>query len=99
MFVTPYKKGRIDMTEKSSWPVVTTGILGRTGIMLLMCAMLALATGQAYAAGDTIKVGLVLQLTGPFSDSGRQMVNSIKTYMSQNGDTVAGKKIELVLKD
>jgi branched-chain amino acid transport system substrate-binding protein len=87
------------MTEKNCWLVVRTRILGRVGIALMLCGMLALATGQAYAAGDTIKVGLVLQLTGPFADSGRQMVNSIKTYMSQNGDTVAGKKIELVLKD
>jgi branched-chain amino acid transport system substrate-binding protein len=67
--------------------------------VLLICGALFFATGQAYASQGTIKVGLVLQLTGTFSDSGKQMLNGIKTYMSQYGDTVAGKKIELVIKD
>jgi branched-chain amino acid transport system substrate-binding protein len=64
-----------------------------------LCCICTFAPGPANAAGDTIKVGLVLQLTGPFTDSGRQMMNAIKTYMSQYGDTVAGKKIELVVRD
>lgn len=72
----------------------------RMGIafVVALSGICAFAAGQACAA-DTIKVGLVLQLTGPFSDSGRQMINGIKTYMSQHGDTMAGKKIELVIKD
>jgi branched-chain amino acid transport system substrate-binding protein len=64
-----------------------------------MCGICALTSAPVYAAGNTIKVGLVLQLTGPFTDSGRQMLNAVKTYMSQHGDTVAGKKIEIVVKD
>lgn len=73
----------------------------RIGIafVVALCGVCALASGQANAAGDTIKIGLVMQMTGPFTDSGRQMMNAIKTYMSQNGDTVAGKKIELIVKD
>jgi len=77
-----------------------TGILGRMkiGLLLTVCAFVAMATGQASAA-DTIKIGLLLELTGTFADSGRQIGNAVKTYMAQHGDTVAGKKIELVIKD
>ena len=87
------------MTEKNGCPVVSTGIPSRMGIMVLLCGMLTLAAGQAHAAGSTIKVGLVLQMTGPFTEAGRESINAVKTYMSQHGDTVAGKKIELVIKD
>ncbi len=52
------------------------------------------------AAQETIKIGLVLPMTGPFGpNTGHQINNAIKAYMAQNGDTVAGKKIEIILKD
>ncbi len=51
-------------------------------------------------AQETVKIGLILPLTGPFaSNTGRQIDNAIKAYMALNGDTVAGKKIELIIKD
>jgi branched-chain amino acid transport system substrate-binding protein len=37
--------------------------------------------------------------SGQFADTATQMDNAIKLYMKQHGDTVAGKKIELVTKD
>jgi branched-chain amino acid transport system substrate-binding protein len=54
------------------------------------------ATAQSQ---DVIKVGLILPLTGQFSSSGKQMLPGARLYMQQNGDTVAGKKIELIVKD
>jgi branched-chain amino acid transport system substrate-binding protein len=51
------------------------------------------------AAQNTIKVGLVLTLSGQFADAGIQLQNGVKTYMQQHGDTVGGKKIELIVKD
>jgi branched-chain amino acid transport system substrate-binding protein len=90
------------MTEKKhEWSVCKARIPGKMsiGYLLLICAMFALTTGQAYAAGDTIKVGLVVHMTGPFADSGRQITNGAKTYMAMNGDTVAGKKVELIIRD
>jgi branched-chain amino acid transport system substrate-binding protein len=71
----------------------------KNSFLAIVCGVLMLWAGQAAAASDTVKIGLVLQLTGPFADSGQQMINAIKTYMAQHGDTVAGKKIELVFKD
>ena len=87
--------------RKYGWSVFSTTILGRgtLGVLLTICAMGALGTGQACAAADTIKVGVLVPMTGTFSDSGRQITNGIKTYMKLHGDTVAGKKIELIIRD
>lgn len=81
-------------------PLPSRSRMARLSLVLLtlLCSLGVLNAGRAYA-GNTLKVGLVLQLTGPFSDSGRQMLNGIKSYMLQHGDTVAGKKVELVVKD
>lgn len=59
------------------------------------------ACGAAPAlAQNTVKIGLVLPMTGPFGpNTGHQINNAIKAYMAQHGDTVAGKKIEIILKD
>ncbi len=50
-------------------------------------------------AQETIKIGLVAPFSGPFADYGKQMEGGIKAYMKQHGDTVAGKKIEIIAKD
>jgi branched-chain amino acid transport system substrate-binding protein len=63
-----------------------------------VAASLAL-TGGALAQGDTVKIGLILPMTGPSASTGRQIDAATKLYMQQNGPTVAGKKIEIILKD
>ncbi|MGB6055343.1 MAG: ABC transporter substrate-binding protein [Burkholderiaceae bacterium] len=60
--------------------------------------MLALAAGAVHAQ-DTIKVGLIAPFSGPFADYGKQMDAGIKAYMKLHGDKVAGKKIEIIMKD
>jgi branched-chain amino acid transport system substrate-binding protein len=50
-------------------------------------------------AQETIKIGVIAPFSGPFADYGKLMEGGIKAYMKQHGDTVAGKKIELILKD
>jgi branched-chain amino acid transport system substrate-binding protein len=50
-------------------------------------------------AQQTIKIGLILPFSGQFADPGAQADNGIKLYMQQHGDTVAGKKIEVIRKD
>ena len=62
-------------------------------------ALLASVSMQAARATDTIKVGIIAEMTGAFADFGQQMTTGARAYMKQNGDTVAGKKIELIVKD
>ncbi|HEX8111859.1 MAG TPA: ABC transporter substrate-binding protein, partial [Kofleriaceae bacterium] len=53
----------------------------------------------APQAKTTIKIGMVASFSGPFADISKQLMGGVKTYMKQHGDTVAGKKIELVTRD
>jgi branched-chain amino acid transport system substrate-binding protein len=65
-----------------------------------VAAAFALAASIMPApAQDTVKVGLILPLTGPFAPTGRQIEGGAKLYMQQHGDKVAGKKIELIVRD
>ena len=50
-------------------------------------------------AQETVRVGLILPLTGPQAASGRQMLAGARLFMAHNGDMAAGKKIELVVRD
>ena len=61
-------------------------------------AVLALGA-SATLAQDSFKIGLVLPMTGQQASTGRQIEAAVKLYMAQNGDTVAGKKIQVILKD
>ncbi|MES1980225.1 MAG: ABC transporter substrate-binding protein [Pseudomonadota bacterium] len=55
--------------------------------------------GNALAQDNKFKVGLVLSMTGSFASLGKQTEAGARLYMAQHGDTVAGKKIELIVKD
>ena len=50
-------------------------------------------------AQETIKIGVISAYSGQFADTAAQIDNGIKLYMKQHGDTVAGKKIEIIRKD
>ena len=50
-------------------------------------------------AEEVVKIGLIVPMTGPFTATGKQLVAGAKLYMQSKGDIVAGKKIELVIKD
>jgi branched-chain amino acid transport system substrate-binding protein len=69
--------------------------------ILLAIAGVALGSLGAVPAGaqDTVKVGLILPMTGPFASTGRQVSAGAKTFMEMKGNTVAGKKIELIIRD
>src|SRR5262245_61432400 len=54
--------------------------------------------GLARAQG-VIKLGLVAEFSGPFAQYGQQIYGGMKTYMKLHGDTVVGKKIEIIQKD
>ena len=62
-----------------------------------VCRHPARAT-PAHAQG-TVKIGVIMSYSGQFADTGAQIDNGIKLYMKQHGDTVAGKKIEIIRKD
>ena len=63
-------------------------------------ALMALAiTLPAMAQDNVFKIGLILPMTGQQATTGRQIEAAARLYMAQNGDTVAGKKVQLIIKD
>jgi branched-chain amino acid transport system substrate-binding protein len=63
---------------------------------------IALAVGTLAASGASaqdVKVGVVLPLTGGLAPVGKQVQAGIKLYMDKNGASIAGKKIDLIIKD
>src|SRR5689334_21526288 len=66
-------------------------------VSVLACSAV-LSPGQA-SAEETIKIGLVMPLTGILGPVGKQAVAGARLYMAQHGDTVNGRKIELIVRD
>jgi branched-chain amino acid transport system substrate-binding protein len=70
----------------------------RRSIFALAFAAAAMTAGNALAE-DPIKIGLVLPMTGVQGAVGREVSDAAKLFVAQHGDTVAGKKIELIIRD
>jgi branched-chain amino acid transport system substrate-binding protein len=66
--------------------------------LLLAAGAMAAAAVPAWAQ-ETVKIGLIVPMTGGQASTGKQIDNATKLYMQQKGDTVAGKKIEIILRD
>ncbi|MCL2428485.1 MAG: ABC transporter substrate-binding protein [Alphaproteobacteria bacterium] len=65
-----------------------------------LAAALTLALSlTAAAAQEPLKIGLIQSLTGGFNTVGKAAVNGARLYVQQHGDTVAGRRIVLVVKD
>src|SRR3954468_6377416 len=88
----PGTRRKTDQGEKASMFIRTTSL------WLIAGAVAALALVPAQAE-ESVKIGLILPMTGGQASTGKQIDNAVKLYMQQHGDTVAGKKIELILKD
>jgi branched-chain amino acid transport system substrate-binding protein len=63
-----------------------------------LAAAAVLALSGAAQAQD-VKIGFILPMTGQQQSTGKQEAAAAKLYMAQHGDTVAGKKVELIVKD
>ncbi len=68
---------------------------------LLATAALALlaAAPFAQAQSDTVKIGVILPMTGQQASTGRQIDGAIKLWVAQHGTKVAGKNVEIIVKD
>src|SRR5438034_10986541 len=67
-------------------------------LRLLTMAGLVCAALPGHAQ-QTIRIGMINVLSGQFADAGIQMENGARTYMKQHGDTLAGKRIEIIRRD
>jgi branched-chain amino acid transport system substrate-binding protein len=70
--------------------------------IVAVCLPLAAAgilIGGPAGAEDTLKIGIVIPMTGTSAAVGREISDATKLYVAQHGDKVAGKKIELLIRD
>ena len=70
----------------------------------LLCRMIGALAGLllacgAVAADENFKIGVILPMTGPFQSNGWETDAAIRLFLQQHGSTVAGRTIEIVLKD
>jgi branched-chain amino acid transport system substrate-binding protein len=54
---------------------------------------------RAASAQESVKIGMINEYSGQFADTGNQIDHGVTLYMKQHGDTIAGKKIEVLRKD
>ncbi|MFY9970910.1 MAG: ABC transporter substrate-binding protein [Roseiarcus sp.] len=59
----------------------------------------ALLAAPALADDTAVTVGMIVPMTGPVASTGKQERAGAELYIQQHGDTVAGKKIVLSIKD
>jgi len=67
-------------------------------LMAALCILLAQPL-LAAAADEPLKIGLIVPLTGGQASTGKQLANAVTLYMSETGDVVAGRKIEVIVRD
>ena len=77
------------MPSDSIKPVVTTLVAGLVAWTLAAHAL----------AQDAIKVGIIAPFTGPFAAYGKQFEAGAKAYQKLHGDTIGGRKVQLIFKD
>ena len=63
--------------------------------LILACQLVALPA----LAQDVVKVGVIAPFTGPFADYGKQFEAGVKAFQKVKGDTVAGRKVQVIVKD
>jgi branched-chain amino acid transport system substrate-binding protein len=71
----------------------------RAALIALGGIVAALFSVASADAQQPIKIGLIMPYSGQFADTATQMDNGVKLYIQRNGDSVAGRKIELIRRD
>lgn len=74
-------------------------MLNRRQTLAGVSAAMATGLGTTAQAQEVTKIGLILPMTGQSASTGRQIEAAAKLYMAQKGATVAGRRIELLVRD
>ena len=71
----------------------------RSFFLAAVVAAFGVSETDTAIAQDTVKIGIIIPLTGVLGPIGKQVTAAAKLYVAQHGTTVAGKKIDLIIKD
>jgi branched-chain amino acid transport system substrate-binding protein len=73
-------------------------MLRRTLLAGAACAIALTLAGPAFA-DDSVKIGLILPMTGASASTGKQAEAAAKLFLQQSGNKLGGKSVELIVKD
>lgn len=68
-------------------------------IVSAAAAVVALGLSAGAASAQTIKIGHISGFSGPFAVWGKQFKQAIEAFQKVNGDSVNGRKIEIIYRD
>jgi branched-chain amino acid transport system substrate-binding protein len=88
-----------DKKKRQGEASMNNSMLRRRAVIGALALGALAAAGPAARAEDTIKIGLLLEYSGPFAQNALEIDNGLRLYIKQHGDTVAGKKIEIIKRD
>ena len=71
----------------------------KTRFFFPLMALALMFSATSVWAEEAFKIGLILPMTGQSASTGKQIEAAARLFMAQNGNTVAGRKIELIVKD
>ena len=71
----------------------------KTRFFFPLMALALMCSATSVWAQEAFKIGLILPMTGQSASTGKQIEAAARLFMAQNGNTVAGRKIELIVKD
>src|SRR3979490_3595310 len=71
----------------------------RRQMLLTAAAVAGAVVATPATAQESVKIGLIVPMTGQQASTGKQIDAAVKLYQARNGTTVAGKKVEVILKD
>jgi len=83
------------------WTKGERGMGKRAVVSMLVAGVLLAVAGlvPVWAQKGPIKIGVITAMTGGAAQIGKDMTNGIAMWLDENGGTIAGRKVEVIVED
>jgi branched-chain amino acid transport system substrate-binding protein len=68
-------------------------------VLSVVLVLVVSPVGPASAQKGPIKIGVIAPMTGGAAQIGKDMTNGIAMWLDENGQTIAGRKVEVIVED
>ena len=74
--------------------------MARTLTVIILVVLVVIAAGlPAGAQKGPIKIGVISPMSGGAAQAGKDMTNGMQMWLDENGDQMAGRKVEVIIED